>query len=312
MNKICYDETLDCLSVMIEQDMRTYKVEDYMKRRRKREIRSTKEADISDCNKTVDPSFRGKMVEWSYRLCDHFTMTREIVAFAFSFLDRFVDQIECDRAGFKLAAMTSIFIAAKMMNVKGFSADTLVQLCREEYDASHFLQMERIILSALKFRLNPPVVQAFILHLCTFVPKLDDVSVSEISSRAFFYGELSIYDYKFVPMAKCHVAMACILNAIYDCEEDFAVLEVLQSTFLSMLFTNIGIKADFRILRNMQDRLWHLYSCSAESKFDGPKKVFKYFANNKRNRVDSSPLGVTDLTHANVSQHDLIPVQMFH
>jgi Cyclin, N-terminal domain len=310
MSNLCYMETLDCLSVMIEQDSKTYKVDDYIRRRRKigRAVASV----VPNCDEPVDPYFRGKMVEWSYRLCDHFAMRRDIVSLSFSFLDRFVDQIECDRAGFKLAAMTSIFIAAKMMNVKGFNVETLVTLCREEYQVNHFLQMERIMLSALKFRLNPPVIQAFMSHLCNFIPKLDDASESEISSRAIFYGELSIYDFRFVPLSKCHVAIACIMNAIFDCEEDCTISQVLHTTFLSTLYTEAGIKADIRILRSVQDRLWQLYSCSAESRFDSTKQVFQYFSNDNRNRVESSPICVMDLTSEDVSQHELMPFQLFH
>jgi Cyclin, N-terminal domain len=309
MGELCYGEILDSLSVMLEQDAKAYKVEDYMKRRRR--VGGGMSSVFPDCNECVDTYFRGKMVEWSYRLCDHFAMRRDIVSLSFSFLDRFVDQIECDRAGYKLAAMTSMFIAAKMMNVKGFNVGTLVTLCREEYQVNHFLQMERIMLSALKFRLNPPVVQAFISYLCKFIPKLDDASESEISSRAVFYGELSVYDYRFVPMAKCHVAVACIMNAILDCEYDCAISQVLQTAFLSTLYMEAGIKYDIRILRSVQDRLWQLFSCSAESRFDGTKQVSKYIANDNSNRLDSSPICVMDLASADVSQHDLMPVCSF-
>jgi hypothetical protein len=50
----------------------------------------------------VDESCREKMCEWSYRICDHFNTSREIVAIAFNYLDRFNDVTRCDRTAFKI------------------------------------------------------------------------------------------------------------------------------------------------------------------------------------------------------------------
>jgi Cyclin, N-terminal domain len=303
-----YDDALDCLSVMIEQDTKSYRVRDYLNRRRKRAFRSATR--LPDNEVVVDPAFRGKMCEWSYRLCDHFGTNREIVSFAFSFLDRFIDQINCDRSGFKLAAMTSMFIATKMMNVKGLHIDTLVTLCRGEFQVHHFLQMERIILSTLQFRLNPPITQAFVLQLCHFIPTMDEAAASEIFSRAIFYGELSVYDYKFVPLSNCQVAIACILNAMLDCEDDVAMSEILQATFITTLYARAGIKANFKILKDIQDRLWYLYCCSSESKFENQSRSFKSPVNHKRERIDSSPVSVTGLKRINPARLNLFSAQL--
>jgi Cyclin, N-terminal domain len=309
----CYDTVVDCLKVLMEQEVTAYKIGDYMNRRRRsRGFRDTV-TNLQNMEDDIDPAFRGKMAEWSYRICDHFGTNREIVAVSFSFLDRFMDRFNCDRCGFKLAAMTSMYIASKMVNVKGLRVGSFVEMCRGEFQEKDFVQMERVILSALDFRLNPPIVQSFILQLCVFMPEMDDITASEILSRAIFYGELSVYDYKFVPLSNCQVAVGCILNAIFDCEKNLAMSELIQSTFLITLYANTCIKVNFLGMNDVQERLWYLYECSAESSFgtcfpdiDSSAGNAKYLANDKRQRIGQSPVSVTGLKHASIVHQDIV------
>jgi Cyclin, N-terminal domain len=259
----CYDYTLDCLDVLTAQDA-LYKARDYIGRRRKRGVNEVN----TSPDETVDPACREKMCEWSYRICDHFDTSREIVAFAFSFLDRFIDRCSCDRTAFKLAAMTSLYIATKMLNVKQLSIASLCELSRGEFQAEHIAQMERIILTTLDYRMNPPTVQAFIQQLRALFPSMDAMVADAIYKRAIFYAELSVYDYAFVTEHRYQIAVACILNAFLDIEGEY-ISEQLQDEFLSTLSTSLCVEVDFAALEQTQGRLWYLYGCSAESQFDG-------------------------------------------
>jgi|AntRauTorckE5430_2_1112549.scaffolds.fasta_scaffold10294_1 hypothetical protein len=42
-------------------------------------------------NEAADPIYRLRMADWSYRIIDYFGASREIVAIAFDYLDRFLD-----------------------------------------------------------------------------------------------------------------------------------------------------------------------------------------------------------------------------
>ena len=299
--KRCCTDAFERLLVMIRQETTTYATRDYIKRRRKRscEEYSSMSGNIVD-DDTVDATFRGKMCQWSYRICDHFGTNREIVSFAFSFLDRFIDQYNCDRAGFKLAAMTSMYIAAKMMNVKILQIGSLVEMCHGEFQAHQFLQMERIILSALEFRMNPPTIQGFIEQLCVFLPTMDEKIASDVFSRAIFYAELSTYDYRFAPQSNCHIAIGCILNAIFDCYDDKQIAEIVQATFLTTACTKFGDHLDLCAMQEIQERLWFLYNCSIESSYDAIQHdmhhqtalPFKYPVSIRRDRDRFSPVSV--------------------
>ena len=336
---IVYDE----LDALTKQDVSTYVIRDYIGRRSNRQqqqvpdngnddyYESTESADCDDFDLfessstpretpiasyknnvgdivdesllDVDESCREKMCEWSYRICDHFNTSREIVAIAFSYLDRFNDVTRCDRTAFKLASMTCLYIATKVFHNKQLSVSTLVELSRNEFTAQHIIQMERIILATLDYKMNPPTAQIFLFQYQLLLPiqkiiSIVDTNISLVSSecnhhnalfsqimndiydRATYYGELVVYDYSLVTEQRQNIAISCLFNAIYDVtlhgkDEDDAesyeqheryeefqqeFLEQLQNNLSSLLLGSIHIERVYEI----QERLWYLYSCSAD------------------------------------------------
>lgn len=262
------DEILDCLRTMMTLDEK-YCCRDYLDRRRKhKEGKWSTEERLDVCENIdneyhdIDTSCREKMVEWSYRVCDHFQASREIVAFAFAFLDRFVDRYSCDRTTFKLASMTCLYLATKMFSLEQISITSLAELSRGEFEVSHISEMERIILETLQWRLNPPTAQAYILRLTSLIHTEDSV-VRVIQRRGVFFSELCVYDYAFVTQEKYLIAVACILNAM-DCLEDTRLSRKLKSDFTAILLSNLGHTVDMYQMEAVQARIWYLYECSAE------------------------------------------------
>lgn len=261
-----YEDALDSLEVMISQDgSDAYQCRDYLGRRAN-SINASQDSSISP-DDMIDEACREKMVDWCYKLSDHFCISREICAFTFSVLDRFIDRCSCDRTAFKLAVMTSLYIATKMFNGKQLSVSSLAELSRGEFLAEHISQMERIILDALDYRMNPPTVQAFIQQLRPLYPTMDEHCATEVYKRAIFYSELCIFDYRFVPESQSSLAVACLLNAFQDVEGPI-VAQHLTEEFLASLNSDLFADLHAGALEKIQARLWYLYSCSTQSQFD--------------------------------------------
>jgi hypothetical protein len=226
----------------------------------------------------VDESCREKMCEWSYRICDHFHTSREIVAIAFNYLDRFNDVTRCDRTAFKLASMTCLYIATKICHNKQLSVHTLVDLSRNEFTSQNIIQMEQIILSTLDYKMNPPTVQIF-LHEYQHIVPIHQILVlvnntnhllllhseydrqryittkvmNDIFDRANYYSELVVYDSSLIIEQRQNIAISCLFNAIYDiailvqdgddCEnyyEQQEKYEEFQTEFIHIIQTNIS------------------------------------------------------------------------
>lgn len=109
------------------------------------------------------------MAQWEYRIVDYFDASRDLVGIAFSFLDRFTAKCTCDRQAYKLAAITSLFIAMKLHAPRRFSIDTLAALSRGEFEDSQIAQMELIMLKTLDWRLSPPTTQSFIHRWASYI-----------------------------------------------------------------------------------------------------------------------------------------------
>jgi len=261
-----YEEALDSLETMIKQDCSdAYSCRDYLGRRAKASAASPDSS--LNPEDMIDDACREKMVEWCYKGSDHFGISREICAFTFSLLDRFIDKCSCDRTAFKLAAMTSLYIATKMFNGKQLSVASLAELSRGEFLAEHISQMERIILDALDYRVNPPIIQAFIQQLRPLYPIMDGYSADEVYNRATFYSELCVFDYTFVSECNYALAVACLLNAFQDVEGHY-IAQQLTKDFIVNLNEGLGSELSPESLEKSQARLWYLYSCSTQSQFD--------------------------------------------
>ena len=156
------------------------------------------------------------MVEWSFHLVDHFSLEREIVEVAFSYLDRFVDRCLTNDAAFKLACMTCLYIASKNIGPKYIPLKSLSELSEGEFEIQHFIDMEMCVLRTLNWRVQPPTTRAFIELFLAFLPSNKVATKQALSRRATFYSELSLFDYNCALETQSLLALSSILNAIED------------------------------------------------------------------------------------------------
>ena len=87
---------LQHIQTMIHKERTVYKCNDYLlsynlERGTMTQIGTFIEHRDDDQEFTVDGHCRQKMCEWSYRIVDHFSGSRKLVAIAQNFVDRFLD-----------------------------------------------------------------------------------------------------------------------------------------------------------------------------------------------------------------------------
>jgi hypothetical protein len=163
--------------------------------------------------------------------------------------------------------MTTLYMATKVFSAKQISISSLAELSRGEFEMSHLAEMERIILEALDWRLNPPTAQSFIEYLMALLP-LDDARLARsLSLRAIFFAELCCYDYCHVTQDRSLIAVSCILNALEGMDEE-DVSHELQIDFLEAIRSKVSLQFEPDEMETTQGRLWYLYTCSAEVKDD--------------------------------------------
>lgn len=299
-------DIIDRVKTMVTQDASTYKCGDYLARRGKDVARKqcsccdSQKNTVLDVDDMVDAVCREKMCEWSYRVCDHFGVGREIVAVAFACLDRFMDRRNCDRTAFKLAAMTSLYMTTKVFQTQRIRLRSLVELSRGEFEERHITEMEMIMLQTLEWRVHPPTIQCFIEPFCAVLTPSDLQITACIQQRAIFFAELALYDYSFVSKEKPLVAVAAILNAIEGLENG-PIPEIRFAAFLSALASTFDMEFDHQKVEGMRHRLWYIYSMSAQYQedeigaVDQPQDMMhiKVTEHNFPQSMDHSPICVT-------------------
>jgi len=259
------DDLVEKIRVMIFQEgSAQYKCHDYILRRQT--AAASTYSSLGD--NQVDTFCREKMCEWCFRVVDHFHASRDIIGFAFSFLDRFVDRCTCDRTAFKLAAMTCLYMATKLFHSREISMTSLAELSRGEFDVEHIAEMEGIILQTLNWRMHPPTTQCFINHLRQLLPTMDQGLVNKaIYQRAIFFAELSLFDYCFVTHPRSTIAVAALLNAMEGMDESVVSRDE-HKAFLKAVTDAAGTEYPPERIESVRNRLWYVYSQSAQYQED--------------------------------------------
>ncbi len=251
---------------MLAQSESTYSCSDYIGRRTGNPCHTPIPELPADHDK-IDTVCREKMCEWSYRVCDHFETGREIVAVSFSYLDRFVDKCSCDRSAFKLAAMTTLYMANKIYGGSpNLTIAALADLSRREFEMSHISEMEVIILQTLAWRLHPPTIQCFIDSFYHYISIPSKGSMSQaVHRRATFFAELALYDYAFASRDRSLLAIASLMNAMEGMDN---ITIDQQNNFLDVINSTFELKYTADAVESIRNRLWYIYSMSAQYKED--------------------------------------------
>jgi Cyclin, N-terminal domain len=214
---------------------------------------------------------RKRMIDWKFRVVDHYGIARDAVATSTSILDRLVRSTpqqwqDGEKSAFKLAAMTALYVAAKVQDqTRLLSIDKLVDLSRGEFSAGDIEAMESSMLAQLGWRVNPVTVHSFIHSLMKLVRNKNPLILAATYDRAIFFAELSLFDQRYVTSSRGFLATACVLNALEGigesqaCEQSF--LEVLQAQ-TDLDFTH------YPSLDQVREDLWYVYSLSAQYQED--------------------------------------------
>lgn len=199
------------MQAMKSQEDGCYQVPDYL-------------ADLPSKGKSgapVDAAARNQIAQWCINIMEAVGYEREYAAITMSFLDRFVATSEgrsvlLDRAQYQLAALTAIYTSVKIHCPSALSPELVAKLSQGQFSRQDLLAMERRMLAALKWRVNPPTTMDFIRSFLDLIPDsgLDEHTRKIVLDLATLQAETSILDYKFVTHKASHIAFSSLLNAV--------------------------------------------------------------------------------------------------
>ncbi|CAB9507275.1 diatom-specific cyclin [Seminavis robusta] len=188
---------------------------------------------LSHDDLAMNRAFRTTMVGWSQQVIDFIGMRRETVEYALSFFDRYLQCPEAstalrDRVTFQLAFVTCTYMAIKLHEPTAMSPKIFAKLSQGNYCFQQIERMEFNILKALGWRVNPPTGTAFVRQILSLFPDklLPPTMKNTVCDLAKVQIDLVLGDYRFVPIKRSTLAMACLFNAFESLQYDEHFLEM--------------------------------------------------------------------------------------
>ena len=195
---------------------------------------------------------RAAMVTWCITVVDYLEFDRDTVVTALNFLDRFLETQQGQAClttprHFKIAGMTCLYTAIKAHEPEAIEPELVVELSGNLCEAEDIEDMERTILAALQWRVNPPTALAF----CRIL--LDSVVPSCLVSRedcvalldlAQVQTELAVSDPRLITTPPSTLALACIFNALESKHSAMETLDDLSQLFLVALDSSDHLEMD--------------------------------------------------------------------
>jgi Cyclin, N-terminal domain/Cyclin, C-terminal domain len=208
-------------------------------------------------NVPVDESCRSRMIEWCYQVVDFCKFSRETVAIAVNYLDRYTQcssETRNDRSLFQLASMTCLYTAIKVHEPQAMEPEALSKLSRGVFSKQEVIDMESKILTALQWQMNPPTAHSFVQLFLEVMPEsiiahAERDAVVELSK---FQTELAISDPLFLATNPSTIALAAFSNSLKFTSLSSTFIESLVNTVIQLA----EINCDAVELLDIEDRLF--------------------------------------------------------
>jgi hypothetical protein len=170
-------------------------------------------------NSFVDADCRLKMADWCDRCVDFCKFDREIVEITLNYLDRFAStrdgqSILRDRGEFQLAVMAALYTAIKIHQAEAVSSKSISALSKGRYGQDDIEAMEARMIFALRWRMNPATVSAFLRTFIDQIPQVAGIDTKTLYQLAKIQTDAAVRDYAFVTIRPSVIAYSAILNAV--------------------------------------------------------------------------------------------------
>ena len=199
---------------------------------------------FESCKNGVNENWRRRLCEWMFEVTDHYDFDREVVSFAFDYLDRSIslaygpgsNKKLCKRE-YQLYAVTSLYLAIKVhgemdLDVHGEGIKLRItafqELSRGFFKTETIEAKELEFLTLFQWRVNPPTCARYTSSFLRLLPEWESMEcesprediVCQIFDVAKYLTELSIFvsDFSFNHNPSM-IAYSAILCAIEYVEE---------------------------------------------------------------------------------------------
>jgi Cyclin, N-terminal domain len=214
---------------------------------------------------SVDMTSRSKIRDWFEKICTFCQYKDEalLVEIAMNCLDRFILTLQgsycCrDQCEYQLAAVSCLYLAVKVHAREALSAENMATISRGTYTVEQIEEMERRILSALHWHINPPTTSCFVREYVNILmarlqlSEQDQERLEAVLNLIQKQIRTASDDCSLMGLPSSTIALAALMNAI-------TTLEVGKKDFsmpLSIIHNLVAQSSPNLQLTTKQDRLY--------------------------------------------------------
>jgi len=216
---------------------------------------------------------RMKVVQQYYEIVDHYGIDRSVVGIAINYFDRFVSNYS-DERHYLLAAMTCIYLAAKIHSKIKISAETMVSMGNGYFTRSDLLGMEMCIFNSFDWYMNPPIPVDFLTVVRPLINEsLIDLTIkTEFKHLVQYLIELGLYFPFESPSSVAYAAMLVAMKHLSIPAEWFDALHLEHTPHMTDLWVDRLHQVYSRQIDQIDPRLWMPYSSSADARIVSKKR----------------------------------------
>jgi len=254
---------------------------------------------LSDDAVVVRADCRLAMARWFQGIAQHCRFSNETVEIALSCLDRFTStptgrkEIRGNRKRYQLAAMTALYASVKVHEPEVMDLAFVSKLSRNAFSPKDIESMEYKMLTAIRWRVNPPTTASFARSMIHLVPD-DRLSLHEkeaLLEIAVSQIETVVVEHDFGASVRASsIALACALNAA---ESFLGNDDDLSAELVGALGTAMTFDVD-----DLRTRIWDLLNgndagavaaTTAKSRKASSSAADSVPAKEKKDSIHSSP-----------------------
>lgn len=164
------------------------------------------------------------LVDFLVEIHFSFRLRPETLYLTLNIIDRYVSRRVVYIKHYQLVGCAALWIAAKFEDAKERvpTVQDLVQMCRNAYEESAFIQMEGHILSTISWTLGHPTAEAWLRLMCCG-PCIEEPKVQHV---ARFLMEITLFYREFVKYCPSSIAFAALTLSRYICGKPPRVWDV--------------------------------------------------------------------------------------
>ncbi|KAH8120140.1 cyclin-like protein [Phellopilus nigrolimitatus] len=181
------------------------------------ELYTMSSASAMDQQPEIRWHMRPCLVEFIIEIHFTFRLRPETLYLALNIVDRYVSRRIVYTKHYQLVGCAALWIAAKFEDAKERvpTVTDLVQICRETYDESAFIQMEGHVLATIQWTLGHPTAEAWMRFYCCGSYE----ESARVQHVARFLMEITLFYRDFIKFCPSAIALASLILARHVCQE---------------------------------------------------------------------------------------------